>query len=217
MKTGRFWILALLGLAVVFTTSNRAMAQQDPEAINVPSLDLQQADIRDALRTLFNSVHLSYQINADVQGTVTLKLDNKPFKTVLQSILGQVGATYRVDGGVYNIINKPTIVTPDAPENIGEAPKIDNNILWPIKIKHMDPYVLFLMLSGGLNFNLPPEISALRGSQGGGYGGGYGGQGNQGFGGGGIGGGIGGGGFGGGSGIGGGIGGGGLGGGRVGG
>ena len=49
----------------------RAMAQNDPRDQTIGSLQLDQADIRDALKILFRNVGVSYSIDSNVQGTVT--------------------------------------------------------------------------------------------------------------------------------------------------
>ena len=64
----------------------------------------ENADVRQALRELFKSVNVSYSISPDVQGTVTIDIQNVTLETALQNILRQVDATYRIEGGVYEII-----------------------------------------------------------------------------------------------------------------
>ena len=206
MNTRKLWILA--GLATCFTLGAplQAHAQdaggaQDPaqqpaqgggqtdiESQNVASIELDQADVRDALRTLFKNVGVSYQIAQDVQGQITLNLKNVPFRTALESVLKQVDATYRIDGGVYNIIKKigdTTLVT--GPDNTGPTPSTSNKVLRKIHIQHADPLVVYYMLQGlpmQTAVGLSPEMSALMrgrgGAGGGGLGGGGGGIGNSG-------------------------------------
>lgn len=74
----------------------------------IPSVDYDQADIRDALRALFKSVNVNYSIASDVQGVLSLKKRNQRFTYLLNEMLKQVDATYRLEGGVYMIIHKPT-------------------------------------------------------------------------------------------------------------
>ena len=57
------------------------MAQEDPTQHIIPSMDLQQADVRDALRALFRNVNVNYSIAPEVQGTVTVSLKNVLFET----------------------------------------------------------------------------------------------------------------------------------------
>ena len=174
----------LLGITVLCAAPTRAFAQGDPQDKIIPSLELEQADIRDALNVLFKSVGLDYIVAPDVQGTVTAHLKNVPFETALRNLLAQVDATYRTEGGTFNIVKKEAPVvggdpgTPFQPQS--QRPRIHR-----IPIKHADPQFIFLMLRGQVNFQISPEISALRGGGvggggGGGFGGGGFGGGNQG-------------------------------------
>src|SRR5690349_12483362 len=105
MKTWKSLMVAAMGLALV-VAAPMASAQNDPRDKIIGSLELQEADVRDALRVLFKNVEVSYTVSTDVQGTVTVSLKGQTFETVLQAILKQVNATYRVEGGIYNIIRK---------------------------------------------------------------------------------------------------------------
>src|SRR6185436_12387754 len=70
----------------------------------VPSLELQDADVRDALKLLFESVGVTnYTIANDVQGRITVKLTNVPFETALRNVLNQVDATWSIEAGIYQI------------------------------------------------------------------------------------------------------------------
>ncbi len=79
-----------------------AAQQEDISQKQIPSLELDQADVREALRALFKNVNVSYSIAPEVQGTVTVSLKNVTFDTALQNVLRQVDATYRVEAGVYD-------------------------------------------------------------------------------------------------------------------
>ena len=81
--------LAIAGALVMAPATTLA---QDDKII--PSLDLDQADIRDALKIIFKNAGYSYSVNQSVQGTVTVHLQNIPFQTALRNVLNQVGATY---------------------------------------------------------------------------------------------------------------------------
>lgn len=80
---------------------------QDP-AQKVVDLDAKGEDIREVLRRLFKNVGVSYSIAPEIQGTVTIQLRNVTFATALANVLKQVDATYRIEGGIYQII-KPNI------------------------------------------------------------------------------------------------------------
>src|SRR3954462_12962113 len=99
-------LAAVLGLAMLTGMPSIAHAQTDPADQIIPSLDLDAVDVREALRALFKSVGVSYSIAPEVQGTVTVNLKNVRFDTALQNILKQVDSTYRVEGGVYQIIKR---------------------------------------------------------------------------------------------------------------
>ena len=227
MRLTKFVFSGLLGLAFATLMPATIHAQGDPGTQNISQLELEQADVREALRLLFKNVNASYGVAPEVQGTVTVSLRNVPFETALQAILKQVDATYRVEGGVYQIIRRDDtgVVSGGGTE---ERPNITpRNPVRRLKIRSADPMFIVMMLNGSQNFsNTYPEMSTLFNSpagQGGGQGGGLGGGGlgGGGLGGGGLGGGgfggggLGGGGFGGGGG--GGFGGGGFGGGGLGG
>jgi len=59
----------------------------------------------------------------------------------------------------------------------------DGKVVRRIQIRHADPQLIFMLLSGTTNFQTPPEMSTLR-FEFGGFGGGNGGFGGSGFGGG---------------------------------
>jgi hypothetical protein len=190
-----------------------AMAQDDKEGQIIPSIEYQQADVREALRALFKMVGVSYAIDPDVQGYVTVSLKSVPFGTALQSILRQVDAVYQVQGGVYRIMRKPVDTQPINTGNtdLGIKPT-DTKVVRRIKLRSADPLFIAAMLGtdkGSQDFSMPPERSTMINLGGMGGGGGMGG-----FGSGGMGGGMGGGGFGSGGMGGGGFGSGGMGGGR---
>lgn len=209
----RFGILLILGLAMMVTGPVKAMAQgENPDQKIIPSMELQQADVRDALRALFRNVNVNYSIAPEVQGTVTVSLKNVLFETALRYILTQVDATYRIESGVYQIVHKENIVTPGStPQQTTLIPT--TKVIRRIYIHSADPQFILRMIKGTIATNLSPEITLghSTGGVGGGAGGGIGGGGGGGgIGGGGGGGGIGGGGGGGGGGgVGGGFGGGG--------
>ena len=193
-------ILAIAGaIAMIgaFSLPINANAQ-DLRDRTVPSLELQDADVRDALRLLFESVGVTnYTIASDVQGRITVKLTNVAFETALRNILDQVGATWSIEAGIYQIKKREEPPAPSTGPTTPETPQA-TNVIRKIQIQHADPYLIAMLLSGNQDFAAQPEYSTLSGGfggMGGGQGGGFGGQGG-GFGG--QGGGFGGGGFGGG-------------------
>ncbi|MCW5944022.1 MAG: hypothetical protein KIS66_17465 [Fimbriimonadaceae bacterium] len=218
----KFIAMGAFGLCLMIASPLANAQPNDPSNQKIPSLELDQADIRDALRQLFKNVgDVSYTLAPDVVGVVTVRLKDVSFETALRNVLQQVDATYRIEGGVYQIIRKEQPIVTGGNDNT-ELPTTptDNKVTARIKIRHADPQYIIGMLNGSLGPGTPPEISGLSGMFGGGFGGGMGGGfgggmggfggGQGGFGGGGFGGsgGFGGGGFGGSGGFGGGRGGG---------
>ena len=175
-----------MGLAQQTPGGAGGAAQSDPSQQLIPSYEMEQADIRDALRALFKVVGLQFTVSNDVTGTVTLSLKNVPFETVLSNVLKQVDATWKLDGGIYNIVRKvdtrpTTIDTGDNDRGPITAARRDPV---RIQIKHADPVLIMsLILSSVSNLTMwPSEISGARagGNVGGG---GFGGSGGGGFGG----------------------------------
>lgn len=114
MTKRRFFPLALLALflaAVSIGLVSKVRAQPQPTQADVsqqivPSLEFQNTDVRQGLRSLFKIVNTSYSIAPEVQGTVALSLKNVTFETALQNVLRQVDATYRIRAGVYEIMKR---------------------------------------------------------------------------------------------------------------
>ena len=209
------------GMFLLVAMPSVASAQEDISQKQIPSLELEQADVREALRALFKNVNVSYSIAPEVQGTVTVSLKNVTFETALQNVLRQVDSTYRVEAGVYEIVKRVDTTAPIPGGNGEGTGKVTTTIIRRIKIRSADPAFIALMLgakAGNQNYDVAPERSTIQKTQSsGGSGFGNGGSGS-GIGGGGSGSGFGGGGLGGGGfGGGGGLGGGGLGGGGFGG
>jgi type II secretory pathway component GspD/PulD (secretin) len=207
MKTRlNFAFGAVLGMALMGSLPMTASAQ-DTGYLNkiVPSLDYQQADVREAIRALFRTVNASYTIAPDVQGTITVSLKGVTFENALQNITRQVDATYHIEGGVVNIIHRIVDVGGGSLEPPSTVEPGSNKVIRRIKIRSADPAFIAMMIgqqNGSTNFNAIPERTTITNGRM------FGGSGGGGGGGGGFGGGSGGGGFGGGSGGGGGFGGG---------
>ncbi|MBL8068324.1 MAG: hypothetical protein JNM28_07725 [Armatimonadetes bacterium] len=208
--------LAMVFMVGLMAAPTHARAQQDPNNIVIESIELDQADIRDALKVLFRSTSLNYTVAPDVQGVVTVSLKNVPFKTALRGILQQVDATWREEGNIFNIIRKPEPVAPTNPTDPLGGGNQGSNLFPPILLNN-DPQMILSILLDQASFLDDPETSTRPtlsnaggfGGGGSGFGGGgsgFGGGGSgfggggSGFGGGGFGGGGGGGGFGGGGG-----------------
>ena len=177
---------AMLAIGMLAGAPVKAMAQDVGGQI-IPSLELDSADVREALRALFKNVGVSYSIAPEVQGTVTVSLRNVTFEAALQNILKQVNATYRVEGGIYQIVLKEETRAPDVtgPEVGGGRP---TTVVRRLKVRSADPQLIITLLSGSQSTGVAPEESTIFNTRSGG-GGGQGGMGGGGFGGGGMGGG----------------------------
>ncbi|MBS1717118.1 MAG: secretin and TonB N-terminal domain-containing protein [Armatimonadetes bacterium] len=151
---GTLWKIFALG--VVAMTAVPLIGQNtDISQVTVPSLDLDQADVRDAIRALFKNVgNLSFTIAPDVQGQITMSIKNKPFTTVLESILAQADATYRVEGSTYVIIRRPQQTQITNETNTGTI-QGSSKVYASIKIQHADPLYIFTILTGSQGRGLP--------------------------------------------------------------
>ncbi len=173
---------AFLAVAFVAGAPIKAHAQDVGQQI-IPTLELDSADVREALRALFKNVGVSYSIAPEVQGTVTCSLRNVTFDAALQNILKQVNATYRIEAGIYQIVPKvDQVINDKGDENPGV--NLTSTVVRRIKIRSADPEFIIQMLSGSQSTGTTPEMSTLNNTP---SGGGFGGGGNGGFGGGGFG------------------------------
>jgi type II secretory pathway component GspD/PulD (secretin) len=93
--------------------SARAQAERPQRRV---SLSLSNADLRAALKTLFNRAQLNYKIAPKAQGRVTLAVNNQPFQEVLDIMLRTAKAnppvTYLKEQGTYLILpmNDPRVL-----------------------------------------------------------------------------------------------------------
>ena len=177
---------AVFGAALFGAFPAQALAQDDPSQKIIASLEYEQADVREALRALFKNVGVSYTIAPEVQGTITVSLKNVTFETALQNITRQVDATYRIEGGIYQIVRREI---EQGGVNTGDVPTVatgDGKQWIRLRlIKHADPQLIFLLIGqqgGSQDFSLYPERTTVSNtpSGGGGGGGGLGGGGGAG-------------------------------------
>ena len=93
--------LILAAIAVLMAAqASPLLAQQggDPTQRRV-TVKYDQADVRFVLKQLFDSVGVSYTLDPNVQGTVTVSLTDVPFTVALDNILRPLNLTYRVENG----------------------------------------------------------------------------------------------------------------------
>jgi hypothetical protein len=101
----------------------------------------------------------------------------------LQNILKQATATYRFEGGVYQIINREAL-PPPPPINDDQPKAGSNTVVRRVPTNHADPMFIALLIGKeNTSFTTAPEISTViktPGGSGGGFGGFGGGSGNGG-------------------------------------
>ncbi len=144
------------------------------------TLNLENADIRFALKLLFQSVGVNYTIDQAVQGTVTAQLSDVRFgvalENVLKSVQSQTPLTYDRLEGIYHIrIKQEAMPEPSsAPEQPETATRARSNPM-KLKVKSVDANILAQILGGTALYT--GQISQQRSGSGSGYGNGYGGGG----------------------------------------
>ena len=146
--------LILAAIAVLMAAqASPLLAQQggDPTQRRV-TVKYDQADVRFVLKQLFDSVGVSYTLDPNVQGTVTVSLTDVPFTVALDNILRPLNLTYRVENGVY-------FVTVRQPEEAPLAPNVDTttpeegvrlNLPEKIQLNYASPTLIAALLGGSL-------------------------------------------------------------------
>jgi len=81
-------------------------------AVIVPQIDLEMVHIDKAIQDAISGGGLKVVIAKDVQGVVTLSLRNVSREVVLQNILRQVDATYRLRGQTLEVMRRPEDLVP---------------------------------------------------------------------------------------------------------
>ncbi len=201
--------IALAGIGLM-TLPSMAHAQDtqapgsDPnsnsDASNQPiKLDLENADLYSALKLLFAQIKANYALDPSLrQLAVTVHLTNIPFRialdTLLRSVASPVPLTYKVENGIYTVLEKKESTDAPVDTNGTDTTQATSNKLQYKKfygttgeLKYNSAYIAKL-----LNAKLIPSIVAEQqqgggagGFGGGGLGGGLGSGGSSGFGGGG--------------------------------
>ncbi len=140
------------------------------------TLNVESADLRLALKLLFDAAGANYTLDQAVQGTVTVSLRDIPFRTALESLLrstqSQNPLTYRVEDGVYVItpqLREPTV----AVESTVEAPAVPAKRTIKIPVNWVDGALLAQALGGSVIDLGSGQRMGLMGN-GGSFGGGFG-------------------------------------------
>ena len=160
-------ITATLLAAQVAPLFAQGGGQQDPTQRRV-TVKYEQADVRFVLKQLFDSVGVSYTLDPNVQGTVTVSLTDVPFTVALDNILRPLNLTYRVENGVYYVTVRQPEEAPLPPTETA-APEEGTRLNLPEKIQlnYASPTLIAALLGGTLIQYAQYELS----SSGGGFGG----------------------------------------------
>lgn len=157
------YIVYFLGLFVACQNSFGKVIN-DIRGTNIPSLSLEEVEVKDALNLLFKSVDAPYSVESNVQGIVTIKAENQPFELVLRSILNQANATYKMVEGNYEISNRkldfqvPGNALNLNTENTTMPGGKSEPIIRRIKIDFADPQLVWTLLNKiNADFKLTPE------------------------------------------------------------
>jgi hypothetical protein len=119
------------------------------------SLEMENADLRYALKLLFKSAGANYTIDPAVQGTVTASLTDVPFRKALESVLKTASSalplTYRVEEDVFHVSVRKEAETagPNETPEI-EKPSVRRPRIVKIHLNFMDPADLADLLGGNV-------------------------------------------------------------------
>ncbi len=177
------------GLAIVagaMSVPSMAFAQEDILTKKIPSLEYQQADVREALKALFKQVDASYSLAPDIVGYVTVTLKDVSFEIALTNLLNQVDATYRYEAGVFVIVRREApLPVGDNTRDGNEAAPTAKKIFRRHRIRSADPMLIAMLIGTNQGsqqwFGNPyPSIINMGGGMMGGMGGMGGGMGGMG-------------------------------------
>ncbi|MCP3137101.1 secretin and TonB N-terminal domain-containing protein [Pyxidicoccus xibeiensis] len=91
---------AVLALALLGAPTLAASPKSEGPRV---TLDIVKADLHDVLRMLADMRHLNLVVDEDVQGTVTLKLRNVPWRQALETVLASHGLGREQQGEVMRV------------------------------------------------------------------------------------------------------------------
>lgn len=156
-KNYLFICTTICACSVLFTIPAHG-AVVDPRDRVIPFLHFENLDIRDILKALFQDTDIPYRVDANVMGPVTIKLRDQPFETVLRNVLNQVGATYRIREGAYEIL-MPALArsAPGQPtEGLPQGPA-QGSLTRRIDLKAADPVILLRLLAVSILAEIPRD------------------------------------------------------------
>ena len=167
LRVGSLLLGACLGVCMLAAP---VIAQEDPAKEKI-SIDLRDANLRDAIDLIFKDTSLNHVVAQGVYGTgVTLRLDNIEREQALRILLESRGLEYNVVDGVYMIKPKeaaqvvgpgagagaqpgpgPGAGAPRAGVGPGTAASSTNAVageLISIPLRHLDPWYAAALLQG---------------------------------------------------------------------
>jgi TonB family protein len=134
-------LIACLSLTPVLAAGG---ADRDlPEVFDHPmTLQLQEADVHDVLRTMGEVTGFEMKIGPGVDGSVTIHVADVPGKAILDLVTRIVGADWRVEGQSIVVFSvTPPPASPMLVGHLGDDPlyKVDDAITTPLKISGPNP------------------------------------------------------------------------------
>ncbi len=92
---------------IPFSSTNNSTSQPSATASSdgnvIIDVRLENANIQEALKVMFGAAKKNYVVDSTVTGFVTVSIKEAPFDTCLAAVLKAVKATYREEGGIYQI------------------------------------------------------------------------------------------------------------------
>jgi len=122
------------------------------------SFDFVDADIRNILRLIAEVAQINIVWGHDVQGKVSMKLDNVPWDQALEMILKPNGLTYQIEGDVLWVVPKSTLLDLEIKEKKRRGALLaekrlqgifEPKVLEYIMVKHRKVEDIFQLLVGG--------------------------------------------------------------------
>jgi type IV pilus assembly protein PilQ len=95
--------LVRVAVAAMVLLSTQALADPPRRESKRITLDVVHADIHDVLRILAEKGRLNIVVSDEVQGKVTLKLRNVPWRQVLETVLATNGLGHELRGNVLRV------------------------------------------------------------------------------------------------------------------
>jgi hypothetical protein len=144
--------LTTFGLASEATAQGEGASSASSAVKKRVDLNLENADIRHALKLLFNAAGVNYTIDPAVQGTVTVSLNDVQFRTALESLLKSVASrtaiTYRVEDNVYHVAPRKEVAEAPEPAKEPEPQPEKRTRITKIHLNFIDPADLAQVLGG---------------------------------------------------------------------